>query len=123
MSVASGPNLAAERCVPCRGGVAPLSQDEAERLRAAIPRWRLDEQSKHLDREIRTRTFAEAFALVARIASVAEEQRHHPDIAFGWGYVRLSLQTHAIGGLHRNDFILAARIDDVIPADPSGRTD
>ena len=120
MPETSPSDLVAEQCVPCRGGVAPLSRDEAGRLLRALPDWTLDGAGTHLEREIRTRTFAQAFGLVQRIAAVAEAQRHHPDIAFGWGYVRLSLQTHAIEGLHRNDFILAAHIDGVIAPSPPG---
>ena len=57
------------------------------------------------------RDFASAFGFVSTIAGIAEEQQHHPDLRFGWGYVEVDLQTHAIVGLHRNDFIVAARIE------------
>lgn len=110
----SAADLRAEHCIPCRGGVPTLPRAEAEALLATIPAWSLDMTGTHLLRDIRTKSFADALSLVQRIAAVAEQQRHHPDIAFGWGYVRLSLQTYAIKGLHRNDFILAAHIEALI---------
>ena len=103
--------MAAEACGPCRGGVPPLTPREAERLRAGTPGWALEEGGTRLVRRWTVRTYAQAFALVTRISALAEAERHHPDIRFGWGYCVVSLHTHAIGGLHRNDFILAAKID------------
>jgi 4a-hydroxytetrahydrobiopterin dehydratase len=103
--------LAQERCVPCHGGVASLAESEAETLLAEVPRWRLAAEPSRIERGWRFKNFATALAFVEKVAAVAEASGHHPDIAFGWGYAAISLHTHAIRGLHRNDFILAARID------------
>lgn len=103
--------LADQSCVPCRGGLPPMSPAEAEAHCTETPSWRLADGSRRIERRFRTRTFAEAFAFVGQIAALAEAQGHHPDIRFGWGYVELSLCTHVIAGLHANDFILAAKID------------
>lgn len=104
-------DLAARACVPCRRGAPPLSREEAERLAARVPDWTLSRDGTQLSRRFAVRTYADAFDLVARISALAEAENHHPDIAFGWGYAEVSLTTHAIGGLHLNDGILAAKID------------
>jgi 4a-hydroxytetrahydrobiopterin dehydratase len=103
--------LASRTCVPCRGGVPPLGTEAVEDFRKGLDgAWRVVE-GKRLEREFRFTNFRRAMEFAQAIGAVAEEQRHHPDLCIGWGYVRVSLLTHAIGGLHQNDFILAAKID------------
>ena len=103
--------LVSRSCRPCRGGVAPLGAEEAERYRAETPDWSIAADATRLDRHFTFKTYGQAFDLVRRISALAEAEGHHPDIRFGWGYCDVSLQTHVIGGLHLNDFILAAKID------------
>lgn len=103
--------LASKSCVPCRGGVPPLSRSEAERLRADVPDWTLDEGATRIERRYRFKAFADAFAFVTAASDLAEAQGHHPDICFGWGYASVALQTKKIKGLHENDFIMAAKYD------------
>jgi 4a-hydroxytetrahydrobiopterin dehydratase len=103
--------LTAKTCTPCRGGVPPLERAEAERLLREIPAWTLTDDATRIERTFDFPDFAGAMRLVERIAALAESEGHHPDIAFGWGYCRVVLYTHKIGGLHENDFILAAKID------------
>jgi 4a-hydroxytetrahydrobiopterin dehydratase len=103
--------LAKERCIPCRGDTPRLTETEATGLSSAVPNWRMAANPARIERGWRFPDFVTALAFVQQISIVAEASGHHPDIAFGWGYAALSLHTHAIGGLHRNDFILAARID------------
>ena len=103
--------LVARSCLPCRGGVAPLGPEEAERHRAETPGWSITPDGTRLDRHFTFKTYGQALDFVQRISIVAEAEGHHPDIRFGWGYCDVSLQTHAINGLHLNDFILAAKID------------
>ncbi len=107
----SGEPLAARSCLPCRGGVAPLAPEEAERFRVETPAWSIAADGTRLDRHFAFKTYGQALDLVQRISALAEAEGHHPDIRFGWGYCDVSLQTHVIGGLHLNDFILAAKID------------
>ncbi len=106
-----GADLVGRSCTPCRGGVPPLSRDEAERCRTSTPDWSVEAAGTCLVRRYRFETYRRSFDFVARISAIAEAERHHPDIRFGWGYCEVTLQTHAIGGLHTNDFILAAKID------------
>src|ERR1700710_1080118 len=103
-------SLAKERCIPCRGDTPRLTEDAAAALSCAVPRWRMAADPARIERGWRFPDFATALAFVQQVSIVAEASGHHPDIAFGWGYAALSLPTHAIRGLHRNDFILAARI-------------
>jgi 4a-hydroxytetrahydrobiopterin dehydratase len=103
--------LAAKSCTPCRGGVPPLSAAEVERHRGEVPAWDVRDDGRRIERTFRFKNFAEAFALVQRVAGIAEAEGHHPDVSFGWGYATVSLHTHKIKGLHENDFIMAAKID------------
>jgi len=102
-------------CVPCRGGVAPLGMEEARKLSLEIPKWSLSADAKRLRREFRFADFAEALAFVNGVGALAEQEAHHPEIGFGWGHAEIELWTHKIGGLHENDFILAAKIDGLLP--------
>ena len=101
--------LSDEHCVAIQCGEAPLSEAKARELAADIPRWTLREQS--LTREYTCQDFRAAIAFVNRLADLAEEQQHHPDIRISYNTVTLDLSTHKIHGLSRNDFILAAKID------------
>ena len=112
--------LAKEKCVPCRGGVPSLKGDALTELRSALGEgWRVVDEH-HLEREFRFPDFAKALAFTNKIGAVAEEQGHHPDIALGWGRVGVKIWTHAIDGLTRSDFVLAAKIDRLLDGD-SGR--
>ena len=104
-------DLAARRCAPCRGGTLPLTEAEAQRLLGAVPLWSLQEGAKRLARPFEFKDFVQAMEFVNRVAEIAETEGHHPDIAIHWNRVDLVLWTHSIGGLHENDFIVAAKID------------
>jgi 4a-hydroxytetrahydrobiopterin dehydratase len=101
--------LAEMNCNPIKKGTAPLTPAEAEALMPQIPVWSLGDGE--IKKELRFKDFREAMDSVNRIASVANEQDHHPDISISYNVVRLTLSTHKIGGLSLNDFILAAKID------------
>lgn len=104
-------SLTAKTCVPCQGGIAPMSHEQAEAMMPEVPNWQLADSAKRIVRCYKTKDFAEALAFVNAIGRLAEEEGHHPDIMFGWGYVTVETFTHKIGGLHENDFILAAKIN------------
>lgn len=104
-------SLSSRHCVPCHGGVPRLTGEEIAPLLKQLRDWDLVEEH-HLAKEFRFPNFAEALAFVNRVGATAEAEGHHPDIAFGWGYVRIQIYTHAIGGLSESDFILAAKIDE-----------
>jgi 4a-hydroxytetrahydrobiopterin dehydratase len=110
--------LAAKNCVPCRGGVPPLSERDARELLGGTPGWSLEEGATRLTRRFEFEDFVEAIKFVNRVADLAEEQGHHPDISIHWNKVDLTLWTHKIGGLHANDFILAAKVNRLLEDDP-----
>ncbi|MCB9969604.1 MAG: 4a-hydroxytetrahydrobiopterin dehydratase [Geminicoccaceae bacterium] len=99
------------RCTPCRGGVAPLGVEDVAAHLALLPEWKAVDDARRIERRFQFPNFATALAFVDRVGVIAENEGHHPDIRFGWGYAEFSLQTHKIGGLHENDFILATKID------------
>jgi 4a-hydroxytetrahydrobiopterin dehydratase len=103
--------LAAKTCVPCRGGVPPLDRNEAERYLEEAPGWTLQDNATRIERKLQFKNFEQALAFVDRVGALAEDEGHHPDITFGWGYATVSLHTHKIKGLHENDFIMAAKIN------------
>ena len=103
--------LAEKNCTPCRGGIPPLTPEDAERLRGQATDWALLDDAKRIERTYRFRNFREAFGFVERAAALAEDERHHPEIRFGWGFATVSLQTKKIKGLHENDFIMAVKLD------------
>jgi 4a-hydroxytetrahydrobiopterin dehydratase len=111
--------LASKSCVPCRGGIAPLSQSEAIRMLPGAPGWELRQNATRLEHRFEFRDFVEAMKFVNRVAEIAEREGHHPDIAIHWNKVDLVLWTHKIGGLHENDFILAAKVNRLLEEDPS----
>ncbi len=103
-------NLADKKCVPCRGGVPPLSGDALRQLSSQLPDWKVVEEH-HIEKSFVFPDFRGALAFVNRVGEVAEEQGHHPDITLSWGKVDVKTFTHKIHGLTESDFILAAKID------------
>jgi len=106
-------DLKLETCTACRGGEPTLTDAELAALLPAVPAWRVLERDgvRHLAREFKFADFRAAMAFAVRIGEVAEREGHHPDLHVAWGRVGVETWTHAIGGLHRNDFVLAAKID------------
>ena len=104
-------SLASKQCVPCRGGIPPLSRDDAAAYLKETPGWELASDATRIQRSFQFKDFLSALSFVNRIGELAERDAHHPDISFGWGYCSVTLYTHKIKGLHENDFILAAKIN------------
>ena len=107
--------LAKLECVPCRGGVPPLAAGDVAPLAAQLPGWRVVD-NHHLHRRIETEDFLESLRLAIRISPVAEKAGHHPDLLVAYGRLEIKIFTHKIDGLTKNDFILAAKIDEVLGA-------
>jgi 4a-hydroxytetrahydrobiopterin dehydratase len=106
--------LSAQTCVPCRGGVPPLTAEQMAPLQTQVPRWRVLE-AHHLERNFAFPDFATALAFTNQVGELAEKQAHHPDIHLSWGSVRMTIWTHKIDGLTESDFVLAAKIDLLYP--------
>ncbi|HUY57375.1 MAG TPA: 4a-hydroxytetrahydrobiopterin dehydratase [Candidatus Micrarchaeaceae archaeon] len=108
--------LVRERCQACHHDTPTISGEEQVALLQELNQsWAVEDRS--LRRQFEFPNFAAAFTLATRVALLAEREGHHPDLRIGWGYLAVELTTHAAGGLTRNDFILAAKIDRA--ADPT----
>jgi 4a-hydroxytetrahydrobiopterin dehydratase len=103
--------LTSKTCAPCKGGVPPLTLEQAQEFQRQVAGWKLQNDAHQIERKFKFRNFGEALSFVTQVGELAETEGHHPDISFGWGYARVSLQTRKIKGLHENDFIMAAKID------------
>ena len=105
--------LKKERCLACSKTALPLSSVEISELQPRIPQWQvlMGNGIPQLERVFRFRNFAEALAFTVKVGELAEGENHHPAILTEWGRTTVTWWTHAIGGLHRNDFIMAAKTD------------
>jgi len=106
-------SLAGKNCVPCRGGVRPLQGEELESLKSQVPGWQVV-QGHHLTRTYPFPDFRTALDFTNRVGELAEQQGHHPDLYLSWGKVEVRIWTHKIDGLTESDFILAAKIDQLL---------
>jgi 4a-hydroxytetrahydrobiopterin dehydratase len=105
--------LAKKRCVPCEGGVPPLTPEKAAELNQQVDNWMVVDDAHLLTKHFTFKNFVETMKFVNEVARVAEEEQHHPDLTVTYGGVTVELMTHAIGGLSENDFILAAKIEEL----------
>ena len=106
--------LLKKRCVPCEGGALPFPNTETIQRLSEFPEWKLRDNT--IEREFVFKNFSEALMFVNKVGAIAEQEDHHPDINLhNYRKVEISLSTHAISGLSENDFILAAKIEALIP--------
>jgi len=103
-------SLADHQCVPCRGNVPPLAGEEIRKLMPEVPGWEVVNEH-HLKKTFKFPDFKQALDFVNRVAAIAEDQGHHPDILLTWGKVEITIYTHKIDGLTESDFILAAKAE------------
>lgn len=113
-------NLAAGKCIPCRGGDPSLTNTEIADLLPHVPQWQCVTQDNilRLQRVFKLKNYIQALELTNQIAAIAEAEDHHPLIVLEWGRVTVQWWTHVVKGLHRNDFIMAAKTD-ALAADES----
>lgn len=105
--------LSSKHCVPCEGGISALRGDALSKFRSQLAEgWKLVNEH-HLEKEFKFRNFRDALEFTNRIGAIAEAEGHHPDIHLSWGRVRVESWTHKALGLTANDFILAAKIDEI----------
>lgn len=103
-----------QHCKPCEGGVCPLENDESIDHLEQIPGWQLSEDGKSISRKIKFPSFATTMAFINAMADMSEQEGHHPDFSAGYGYCAVTYTTHAIDGLSENDFICAAKINNLL---------
>jgi 4a-hydroxytetrahydrobiopterin dehydratase len=109
-------DLLKKKCVPCEGGVLPFDISQIHNYQKKVDGWNIFKNEKHiffLNKKFTFKNFLESQKFVNKVGSISEQEGHHPDIFFGWGYAEIKITTHAIEGLSENDFILAAKIDNL----------
>jgi len=104
-------DLTQKKCKPCEGGVPLLTEEQTNDLLKQIPSWTIKEGN--VFKQFKFKDFKEAMAFVNKVAGIAEQENHHPDITISYSQVSIGLWTHAINGLSENDFILPAKIDQI----------
>ncbi len=110
-------DLTKKKCVPCEGGVIPFDISEIHKYQKKVDGWDILKSEKNiflLFKKFNFKNFLESQKFVNLISIISENEGHHPDITFGWGYAEIKITTHAIEGLSENDFILASKIDQLI---------
>ena len=109
-------DLANKKCVPCKGGIPAFDTAEIHKYLKKVDGWDVlkdSENSYFIQKEFKFKNFVESEKFILEIGKLAEQEGHHPDISFGWGYAKIKISTHAIQGLAESDFILAAKIDKI----------
>ena len=109
-------DLINKKCVPCEGGILPLDMSEIHKYQKKVDGWdvKKNEQKIYfLEKNYKFKNFIKSQNFINLVGEISENENHHPDILFGWGYAKILITTHAIEGLSENDFILAAKIDQI----------
>ena len=109
-------DLIEKKCVPCEGGVKAFDISEIHKYQKKVDGWEIVKGEKEiffLEKKFNFKNFLESQNFVNKVSEISEDEGHHPEILFGWGYAKISITTHAIEGLSENDFILAAKIDKI----------
>ena len=107
-------NVLNKKCVPCEGGAVAFDISEIHKYQKKVDGWEIvkgEGEFYFLEKNFTFKNFLESQNFVNEVGKISEQEGHHPDILFGWGYAKIAITTHAIGGLSENDFILAAKID------------
>ena len=108
--------LLKKKCVPCEGGILPFDISEIHKYQKKVDGWDINKEKKKiffLNKKFIFKNFLESQKFINEVGKISEKEGHHPDIKFGWGYAEIKITTHAIEGLSENDFILAAKIDQI----------
>ena len=103
-----------KKCIPCEGGMSGFDITEIHKYLKMVDGWEVkpdESEIYYLIKEFKFKNFLESQNFINKVAEIAEIEGHHPDIWFSWGYAKIKIFTHAIKGLHENDFILAAKVD------------
>ena len=110
-------DLTKKKCIPCEGGAIPFDISEIHKYQKKVDDWDILKDEKkifYLYKKYKFKNFLESQIFINKVGEISENEGHHPDISFGWGYAQIKITTHAIEGLSENDFILAAKIDQLI---------
>ena len=111
-------DLANKKCVPCEGGIPAFDLKEIHKYLKRVDGWDVlqnKENNYYIEKKFKFINYVESEKFVIKTGKIAETEGHHPDITFGWGYAIIKISTHAINGLAESDFVLAAKIDKILP--------
>ena len=109
-------DLLDKKCIPCEGGVIAFDISEIHKYQKKVDGWNIIKKNNNiyfLEKNFQFKNFLQSQNFINKVGKISESEYHHPDILFGWGYAKVSITTHAIEGLSENDFILAAKIDQI----------
>ena len=112
-------DLANKKCIPCEGGIPSFDIKEIHKYLKMVDGWQVKSENNeifYLIKDFKFKNFLESQKFVGKVGEISEKESHHPDIMFGWGYAKIKIYTHSIKGLHESDFVLAAKIDQIINA-------
>jgi len=110
-------DLTKKKCLPCEGGTIPFDISEIHKYQKKVDGWDIIKDKNEiffLEKNFKFNNFLKSKDFINKIGVISEEEGHHPDITFGWGYAKIKITTHSIKGLSENDFILAAKIDQIV---------
>ena len=109
-------DLLDKKCIPCEGGVIAFDISEIHKYQKKVDGWNIIKKNNNiyfLEKNFQFKNFLQSQNFINKVGKISESENHHPDILFGWDYAKISITTHAIEGLSENDFILAAKIDQI----------
>tara|TARA_B110000483_G_scaffold11384_1_gene13144 strand:+ start:55 stop:399 length:345 start_codon:yes stop_codon:yes gene_type:complete len=109
-------DLLKKRCIPCEGDTLPFNISEIHKYQKKVDGWNVKDKNENiyfLEKDFIFKDFIGSQNFINKVGEISENENHHPDISFGWGYAKITIITHAIEGLSENDFILAAKIDQI----------
>ena len=109
-------DLSKKKCVACEGNIPPFDKSEIHKYLKKVDGWDVkknEDKSFYLIKDFKFSNFKESQKFVNKVSDISEEENHHPDISFGWGYCNVKIFTHSIKGLAESDFILAAKTDNI----------
>ena len=106
-----------KNCIPCEGGISAFDISQIHKYQKKVDDWDIVKNQNEiflLEKKFKFKNFLESQSFINEVSKISEKEGHHPDITFGWGYAKINITTHAIEGLSKNDFILAAKIDQIL---------
>lgn len=109
-------DLSKKKCIPCSGEIPAFIEEQINEFKTKVENWNIIKNDKghfYLSKDFKFKNFEASLNFINKVSQIAENENHHPDLKFGWGYANIIIMTHAINGLAESDFVLAAKIDEI----------
>ena len=109
-------DLSKKKCIPCSGEIPAFTEEQINEFKTKVENWNIMKNDKghfYLSKDFKFKNFETSSNFINKVSQIAEDENHHPDLKFGWGYANIIIMTHAINGLAESDFVLAAKIDEI----------